>query len=123
MFGKLFDNAKNIATDNLGSVKDKAQMFINNHWPEIEKHVIPALLKISEDHLNDTEKLTSAFESAHAILPLPLRLAIKRETFVSFCLSEQVDLLEKITEYKKKTIESKLVNNTLIEETSKNEIL
>ena len=120
MFGKLFDSAKNMATSNFEAVKDKAQIFINNHWSEIETYVIPALLKISEDHLNDTEKLTSAFESAHAVLPLPLRLAIKRETFVSFCLSKQADLLVKITEYKQKGMENKLVVNAPTEETKEN---
>ncbi len=113
MFGKLFDDAKSMATSNFGTVKDKAQTFIDNHWSEIEKYIIPSLLKISEDHLNDTETLSSAFESAHALLPLPLRLAIKRETFVSFCLSKRADLLGKIEEYKQMKTETKSVDSAL----------
>lgn len=90
MFKSIFDSAK-----------ETANKLIEEHWPKIEETVISGLVKISEDHLNDHKSLTSAFESAHAMLPLPFRIGIKRETFVEFCFSHQATIKEKLSAYKK----------------------
>jgi hypothetical protein len=96
MFGNLFSSSPADGDKK----KDLVQELIDSHWPTIEATIVPFLIKVTEDHLNDDQHTTSIFENAHAVLPLPIRLAIRQGTFVSYCHEHRSTLIQKINEYK-----------------------
>jgi len=96
MFGNFFSSSEADGEKK----KDLVQELIDSHWPTIEATIVPFLIKVTEDHLNDDQHTTSIFENAHAVLPLPIRLAIRQGTFVSYCHEHRTTLIQKINEYK-----------------------
>jgi hypothetical protein len=112
--------AKDVAAESLESTRasvvsaydstaNQANDFIAAHWPMAQQMVVNSLLTITEDHLNDPKTLTSAFETAHAAMPLPIRLVIRQDTFVAFCFAQRDSLSEKVLEYKATSIDTHLL--------------
>jgi len=91
------------------STSNQTNDFIATHWPKAQQMVVNALLNITEDHLNDPKTLTSAFETAHAAMPLPIRLVIRQDTFVAFCFTQRDALNQKVLEYKTISVEAPLL--------------
>ena len=82
------------------------------HWPRSQQIIVNSLLAVAEGHLKDPKTLTSAFEAAHAAMPLPLRLAIRQDTFVAFCFTQRDMLSQKVLEYKSNPAETLLLLGT-----------
>ncbi len=96
MFKNLFDQASKAVTSKLEST----QTFFDSHKESIEDALTSVLVKIAEDHLSDERHMTSAFETVHGMLPLPLRLGIRQATFVEYCHAHKKTLLLKVEEKK-----------------------
>jgi hypothetical protein len=45
--------------------------------------------------VTDSERLTPLFGTVYQSLPLPVRVLVKQETFVRFCLSQKENLVGK----------------------------
>ncbi len=81
---------------------DKAKSLLLAQLPAIRKHIteqMPAFLKTyglrGVQFVTDSERLTSLFGTVYQSLPLPVRVLVKQETFVRFCLSQQENLVGK----------------------------
>jgi|GEM_PF-2261423 len=79
---------------------DKAKLLLLAQLPAIQKHIteqMPALLKTygvkSVQFVTDSERLTPLFGTVYQSLPLPVRVLVKQETFVRFCLSQKENLV------------------------------
>lgn len=102
MIGSFFSKSSN-GTDAQADAKAKVSAIVDEYWPTIESYLIPFLIKISEDHLKDDAHTASIFETAHSMLPMPIRLAVRQATFVQYCQEHRATLITKIDEYKVKT--------------------
>ena len=122
MIKNIFGSISEFTTEKYEAAKKSASELIERHWTEIESVLISGLIKISEDHLNDQKTLTEVFESAHAVLPLPIRLAIKQETFVNFCFENKSQIHAKLNLYKTER-ESNRLSTGHIENPQANETL
>jgi len=97
MFGKLGNKAKQESTDNnVGS--DKVNELIQAQWPKIEGLLLERLGPIAGDKINDDEFVTKAFENTYEFLPMPVRLVLPKEKFVSYCMDNKAPLIEKLNE-------------------------
>jgi hypothetical protein len=81
---------------------DKAKSLLLAQLPAIRKHIIeqmPAFLKTyglkGVQFVTDSERLTPLFGTVYQSLPLPVRVLVKQDTFVRFCLSQQENLVGK----------------------------
>lgn len=92
------------------STANQTSELIAAHWPTAQQMVVNSLLAITEDHLNDSKTLASAFETAHAAMPLPIRLVIRQDTFVAFCFTQKDTLSQKVLEYKAISIGTPLLS-------------
>ncbi len=84
---------------------DRAKSLLLAQLPAIQKHVteqMPAFLKTyglkGVQFVTDSERLTPLFGTVYQSLPLPVRVLVKQETFVRFCLSQKENLLGKWAE-------------------------
>lgn len=73
-----------------------AQQKIEEYWPKIQQvfqeKIGPAALAAAQ---ND-DQMRTVFSMAHQLLPFPVRMFVKEETFVQFCLAHRDDLLPKV---------------------------
>ncbi len=86
--------------DKLGFTKDKARSLkeaalnqasdlLDQHWPlvrELWQEKVDAALR---ETLMDDEKLATYLRIVHEALPLPIRLAIKEDTFIRVCMKNR----------------------------------
>ncbi len=81
---------------------DKAKSLLLAQLPAIQKHIteqMPAFLKTyglkGVQFVTDSERLTPLFGTVYQSLPLPVRVLVKQETFVRFCLARKENLVGK----------------------------
>ena len=81
---------------------DKVKSLLLAQLPAIQKHVteqMPAFLKTYRlkgvQFVTDSERLTPLFGTVYQSLPLPVRVLVKQETFVRFCLARKENLVGK----------------------------
>jgi hypothetical protein len=81
---------------------DRARQLLLAQLPVIRKHIteqMPAFLKSyglkGVQFVTDSERLAPLFGTVYQSLPLPLRMLVKQETFVRFCLSQKEHLVGK----------------------------
>ncbi len=81
---------------------DKAKSLLLAQLPAIQKHIteqMPAFLRTyglkGVQFVTDSERLTPLFGTVYQSLPLPVRVLVKQETFVRFCLSQKENLVGK----------------------------
>jgi hypothetical protein len=81
---------------------DKAKSRLLAQLPAIQKHIteqMPAFLKTyglkGVQFVTDSERLTPLFGTVYQSLPLPVRVLVKQDTFVRFCLSQKENLVGK----------------------------
>jgi hypothetical protein len=71
------------------TIEKIAQEKIREHWPRIQKlfeeKVGPAALAAAKNE----ESMRSLFETVYRRLPFRVRMVIKEETFVQFCLKNK----------------------------------
>ena len=86
----------------IGQLTGKARQLLLAQLPAIQKRIteqMPAFLKtygLKGIHfVTDSERLAPLFGTVYQSLPLPLRVLVKQETFVRFCLSQKENLLGK----------------------------
>ncbi len=76
-----------------GALGQDAQKKIEENWPQIQKlfeeKVGPAALAAA----NDDAKVTSAAKMVHEALPFPIRMVVKQDAFVAFCLAHRDRLI------------------------------
>jgi hypothetical protein len=80
----------------------KAKSLLLAQLPAIQKHIseqMPAFLKTygmkGVQFVTDSERLTPLFGTVYQSLPLPVRVLVKQDTFVRFCLSQKENLVGK----------------------------
>ncbi len=98
--GEKMDAINSSAADSLNSVKNSSLELINEYWPKIESVLTNGLLQIAEDHLRDDKILMEAFDEVHKSLPMIIRISLKKETFIAFCMSNKQTFLTKLEVYK-----------------------
>lgn len=108
----MFKNLLNSAVDAAKSTNDTFEGLLETHWPTIESKVGPVLVEIAESHLNEEAHMRSLLESAHAMLPLPVRLVIRQNTFIEYFQGHQEHLLRLSQSYKEKQALSLLAPNS-----------
>jgi hypothetical protein len=91
MFSKIADKLSNVANP---------AEFLEKHWASVENVVFPKMLSMVENGLTDDAGLTSLFEGAYEALPLPVRLAVSRDRFITFCLERKEPLAVKLKAYR-----------------------
>lgn len=107
-FKSSLDAAKKSTTENLSATKSKAKDIFDKNWPKFEEVIVKGLINITEEKLKDDKALAAAFEKAYELLPVPVRLILSRDNFLSFCMLKREPLLEKVQKYKEnnaKTLE------------------
>ncbi len=86
--------------DKLGLAKDKARSLkeaalnqagdlMDQHWPLVRalwQEKVDAALR---ETLMDDEKLATYLRIVHEALPLPIRLAVKEDTFIRVCMKNR----------------------------------
>ncbi|ELR63163.1 hypothetical protein C942_04059 [Photobacterium marinum] len=101
MFGKLKNKAKELSssndTDN-GMGSTKINEIIQSQWPKIEGILLERMIPLAGDKINDDEFITKAFENTYEFLPMPIRMLLPKEKFISYCLTHKEPLIEKINE-------------------------
>lgn len=103
-----WNNYKNLAKERLDSAGSVVSRTLEDHWPLIEKILIDGLLQIAEEKLRDDVFLADLFEKTYELLPAPVRLIIKRDKYLSFCLKRKEPLLIRVSHFKE---ERKLEND------------
>jgi len=80
--------------DTKGLSEEATARKIEEHWPRIQQlfkeKVGPAALAAAH---ND-ETVTSAAKLVHEALPFPLRMLVKQDAFVQFCLAHRDKLVQ-----------------------------
>jgi hypothetical protein len=81
---------------------DKAKSLLLAQLPAIQKHIteqMPAFLKTyglkGVQFVTDSERLAPLFGTVYQSLPLPVRVLVKQDAFVRFCLSQKEHLVGK----------------------------
>jgi hypothetical protein len=81
---------------------DKARQLLLAQLPAIQRRIteqMPAFLKTygfkGVQFVTDSERLAPLFGTVYQSLPLPVRMLVRQETFVRFCLSQKENLLVK----------------------------
>jgi hypothetical protein len=81
------------STNAKGRIEEATAKKIEEHWPRVQQlfqeKVGPAALAAAH---ND-ETVTSAAKLVHEALPFPLRMVVKQDTFVEFCLAHRDKLV------------------------------
>ncbi len=84
---------------------DNARQLLLAQLPAVQKRIteqMPAFLKTyglkGVHFVTDSERLAPLFGTVYQSLPLPVRMLVKQETFVRFCLSQKENLLGKWAE-------------------------
>jgi hypothetical protein len=76
------------------SVDQESQRKIEENWPKVQQifqeKVGPAALAAAQDDA----AMTKVIVIVHEALPFPLRMMVKQEAFVKFCLSHRDRLME-----------------------------
>lgn len=91
---------KETSTGKLNESRDKAQQTLEKNWPVIEKIVTNGLVGIATEKLADDHLLESAIEKAYEMLPMPIRLIVGRDRFVSYCMRHRDPILERVSAMK-----------------------
>lgn len=91
MFSKIADKLSNAVNPS---------EFLEKHWTSVENVVFPKMLSVVENGLTDDAGLSSIFEGAYEALPLPVRLAVSRDRFITFCLERKEPLAVKLKAYR-----------------------
>jgi hypothetical protein len=118
MFQKLVDKAKalkdkadlshametikQLASDSLEVGKSKANDFLEQNWPKIEKELLSELLTATEDKLKDDQTLEALLDKSYELFPLPVRLVLPHAKFIAFSMKKREPLLLKLQEHKTK---------------------
>ena len=66
----------------------------------LDKIVINGLLNIAEDKLSDDAFIESVFNKAYELLPVPVRMVLKREWCLSYLQSRKAPLLTQLQLYR-----------------------
>lgn len=93
--GKLGD-VKQFAANKLDATKAEANAAWDKHWPTIENLLVEGLLSVAEEKLRDDVILEAVFDKLYEALPLAVRLALSRETFIAFSMLQRGPLLGKV---------------------------
>jgi len=101
MFGKLKNKAQELSSSNdtdndMGSTK--INEIIQSQWPKIENILLERIIPLAGDKINDDEFITKAFENTYEFLPMPIRMLLSKEKFVSYCMTHKEPLIDKINE-------------------------
>ncbi len=84
-----FESAKGKAGLLKQAALEQASLTLDQHWLLIRDLWLEKVDPSLRSAVMDDEKLTSYLHIIHEALPLPLRLAIKEETFVRVCLKNR----------------------------------
>jgi hypothetical protein len=76
-----------------GTLDQDSQKKIEENWPKIQQlfreKVGPAVLAAAKDD----EKFASAVKIVYEALPFPVKLVVKQDAFLQFCLAHRDDLI------------------------------
>ncbi|MGF1681633.1 hypothetical protein [Photobacterium minamisatsumaniensis] len=100
MFGKLASKAKELSSSDVeeSESSNKINEVIQSQWPKIEAILLERLAATAGDKLNDEEFINTAFKNTYGFLPMPIRLVLSEDKFVSYCMQHKEPLLEKLNE-------------------------
>jgi hypothetical protein len=76
-----------------GAVGQGAQEKIKEHWPAVQQMFRDKVGPQLRDHLANPEKVASDSKVVYSLLPMPVRLLVKEDAFVQFCLDHKDELL------------------------------
>jgi hypothetical protein len=95
-----FESAWKESSNALCVGKEKSKQSIDKHWPAIEKLVVERLAGIKEEKLRDKAFLESTFDKVYELLPTAIRLVVKRDKFIGYCMGQQEHIVRRIEVYK-----------------------
>jgi hypothetical protein len=84
MFSKIKNNIGKLVDSE--ALRDKGDELIERELPKIQKHFRETVGPVAAETINNDELMTKCFERIHKLVPLPLRLVIKKPAFVDFCM-------------------------------------
>lgn len=76
---------------------------LEQYWDAIESAALKVLNDTKQENWVDDVFLTFAFGQAHGMLPLPLRLIIKEDTFVKACIGHKNTITQKLVALRQST--------------------
>ena len=87
MFSKI---KKNIG-DSVDStaIREKGNKLIEQELPKIQLHFQETIGPRAAEIIHDDALMTKCFERIYKLVPLPVRLVIKKPAFVEFCLQNR----------------------------------
>lgn len=87
MFSKI---TKNIG-ESVGSapLQNKVNELIEEELPRIQAHFRESIGNATSEKLQDDVLMAKCFGGIYSLVPLPIRLVVKKPAFIEFCLSNR----------------------------------
>jgi hypothetical protein len=80
--------------------KTKGQEIIKEYWSQVESIVVEGLLGLALKKVSK-KGITMVIEKVHAVLPLPVRAVVSKDTLVNYCFTRMESLQAKMDELNK----------------------
>ncbi|WP_413112490.1 hypothetical protein [Thaumasiovibrio sp. DFM-14] len=75
----------------------KFEEIIKAQWPKIETMLLERLGPVAADKLNNEEFITKTFETTYECLPMPVRMILKKEKFMAYCMEHKDPIIAKLS--------------------------
>ena len=95
MFGKLAEKARSVV-----GVPD----VVEQSWIRCESFVVSSVADAYDENVVSDEGFSGVMESVYELLPLPLRLLLSRDKFLTLSLSHRDVLMAKASDYRKSRV-------------------
>ena len=83
------------ASDVAGDAGAKIQEAFDKHWPEIKAKVQEQIAKMGKKASDlDDKTWEKVFGIAHGQLPLPVRIVLKKDRFIGYCMENKGKLID-----------------------------
>lgn len=76
-----------------GALGQSVEQKIRENWPTIQQMFRDKVGNELRNHLADPEKVISSSKIVYSLLPMPVRLVVKEDAFVNFCILHKDELL------------------------------
>jgi hypothetical protein len=76
-----------------GALGQSVEQKIRENLPAIQQMFRDKVGNDLRNHLADPEKVISSSKMVYSLLPMPVRLMVKEDAFVNFCIQHKNELL------------------------------
>ena len=87
MFSKIREKIGNSVDS--AALQDKGNKLIEEELPKIQAHFRETVGPAATEKIQDDTFMAKCFERTYSLIPLPVRLVVKKPAFVEFCLQNR----------------------------------